>query len=214
MGVAAHAHRLLEVAGRQRRDGGEEPRPAVLPRAHDRRSSKLSNSRWPPTTTAGLGAGNGSSRGSLLGTPTVATTRLCLCAPHARKRRSPTWLRPSSSGRSPNSVWANKDFGRDAQPPVQFSNHVNRQRSTPIQYFSHSRSTTKIRLQITLRETSALHVVEQRLDWIRRFRPQGARRAARPLARVRRRGLPDYGTRTCLASSPIGHRPSPRGSRR
>ena len=66
-------------------------------------------------------------------------------------------------------VGANENLRRNAEPLVQFSNHVDGQGSTAVEDFGDARTATDERFEIPSSEATALHVVEQCIDRIRRI---------------------------------------------
>ena len=72
-------------------------------------------------------------------------------------------------GRTANSVRTYQNVGGNAKALVQLPNHVDRERAASIENLSDASTTAQKRFEIPTSQPTALHVVAQGVDWIRRL---------------------------------------------
>ena len=88
---------------------------------------------------------------------------------HARSVCPAECARPISHRRSANTVLPDQYVGGDAESVVELPDHLDRERATAIEHFGDTSTTAEERFEIPASQPSAVHVVEQRIDWVRRL---------------------------------------------
>jgi hypothetical protein len=76
---------------------------------------------------------------------------------------------PTLGRRSADTVLPNQDVRGDAESVVQFPDHLDRERATAIENLGNASPTAKEWFEFPASQPSAFHVVEQRVDWVRRL---------------------------------------------